>query len=166
PTNLYGEGDNFEGQNSHVMPALIRRFHDAKLAGDPQVVVWGSGTPRREFLHVDDMADATIHMMNVWGEPGADGEIVGGPDAVNEIVNIGYGDDISIGELATMVREVVGYPGELIFDRTKPDGTPRKLLDSSRLHFTGWAPSVGIREGIERTYAWFLAHQADARLGT
>ena len=165
PTNLYGEGDNFEGQNSHVMPALIRRFHDAKLAGDPQVVVWGSGTPRREFLHVDDMADATVHLMNVWGEPGEDGTIVGGPNAVNEIVNIGYGDDISIGELAAMVREVVGYEGELVFDRTKPDGTPRKLLDSSRLHATGWAPSVGIRDGIARTYEWFLTHHAEARLG-
>ena len=164
PTNLYGEGDNFEGQNSHVMPALIRRFHDAKLAGIPQVVVWGSGTPRREFLHVDDMADATIHMMNEWGEPGADGAIVGGPNAINEIVNIGYGVDISIGELAAMVREVVGYSGELVLDRTKPDGTPRKLLDSARLHATGWEPKVAIREGIERTYAWFLEHHSAARL--
>lgn len=164
PTNLYGEGDNFEGQNSHVMPALIRRFHDAKLAGDPQVVVWGTGTPRREFLHVDDMADATVHVMNTWGEAGPDGSIVGGPDAINKIINIGYGDDISIGELAAMVRDVVGYPGELVFDRSKPDGTPRKLLDSSRLAATGWRPKVKIRAGLESTYAWFLEHHADARL--
>ncbi|CAN5416897.1 GDP-L-fucose synthase [soil metagenome] len=164
PTNLYGEGDNFDRTQSHVMPALIRRFHDAKVAGNTEVVVWGSGTPRREFLHVDDMADASIHVMQVWGEPGADGAIVGGENAVNEIVNIGYGEDIAIGELAALVREVVGFEGELVFDRTKPDGMPRKLLDSGRLHSTGWKPSVAIREGVERTYAWFVEHHAEARL--
>jgi GDP-L-fucose synthase len=165
PTNLYGEGDNFERQGSHVLPALIRRFHDAKLAGDKEVVVWGTGTPRREFLHVDDMADASIHLMRVWAEPGADGSIVGGPNAINEIVNIGYGDDIAIGELAKMVKEIVGFEGALTFDTSKPDGTPRKLLDSSRLRSTGWKPSISIRDGIARTYGWFLANHAEARLG-
>jgi GDP-L-fucose synthase len=164
PTNLYGEGDNFDRTQSHVMPALIRRFHDAKMADNTEVVVWGSGTPRREFLHVDDMADASIHVMQVWGEPGADGAIAGGDDAVNEIVNIGYGEDIAIGDLAALVREVVGFEGELVFDHTKPDGMPRKLLDSGRLHATGWKPRIAIREGIARTYAWFLEHRAEARL--
>lgn len=165
PTNLYGEGDNFDRTHGHVVPALIRRFHDAKMAGDTEVVVWGSGMPRREFLHADDMADASIHVMQVWGEPGVDGGIVGGVDAVNEIVNIGYGEDIAIGELAALVREVVGFEGALAFDHTKPDGISRKLLDSGRLRATGWKPRVAIRDGIERTYAWFLEHQAEARLG-
>ena len=165
PTNLYGEGDNFDRAGSHVLPALIRRFHDAKLAGDAEVVVWGSGTPRREFLHVDDMADASIHLMRVWAEAGAYGVVVGGPNAINEIVNVGYGDDIAIGELATLVREIVGFPGSLTFDTSKPDGTPRKLLDSSRLRATGWRPSMSIRDGIAKTYAWFLAHHSEARLG-
>ena len=165
PTNLYGEGDNFDRTHGHVVPALIRRFHDAKMAGDTEVVVWGSGMPRREFLHADDMADASIHVLQVWGEPGVDGGIVGGVDAVNEIVNIGYGEDIAIGELAALVREVVGFEGALAFDHTKPDGISRKLLDSGRLRATGWKPRVAIRDGIERTYAWFLEHQAEARLG-
>ena len=165
PTNLYGAGDNFDRVGSHVLPALMRRIHDAKVAGEPEVVVWGSGTPRREFLHVDDMADASIHLMQVWAERGADGSIVGGANAVNEIVNVGYGDDIAIGELATMVRDVVGFPGTLTFDGSQPDGTPRKLLDSSRLRATGWRPSIAIRDGIERTYRWFLDHHAEARLG-
>jgi GDP-L-fucose synthase len=165
PTNLYGDGDNFEKAGSHVLPALIRRFHDAKLAGDKEVVVWGTGTPRREFLHVDDMADASVHLMRVWAEPGADGEIVGGADAINEIVNVGYGDDIPIGELAAMVKEIVGFEGALTFDTSKPDGTPRKLLDSSRLRATGWTPSIPIRDGIARTYEWFLANHSEARLG-
>ena len=165
PTNLYGTGDNFDRANSHVLPALIRRFHDAKLSGAPEVIVWGTGTPRREFLHVDDMADASIHLMQVWAEPGPDGAIVGGPNAVNEIVNVGYGDDVSIRELAELVREVVGYDGELRFDATKPDGTPRKLLDSTRLRATGWRPRVNLRDGVTSTYAWFLEHLEDARLG-
>ncbi|MDB4891915.1 MAG: NAD-dependent epimerase/dehydratase [Gemmatimonadetes bacterium] len=165
PTNLYGEGDNFERTGSHVLPALMRRFHDAKLAGDREVVVWGTGTPRREFLHVDDMADASIHLMRVWAEPSPDGSIVGGPNAINEIVNVGYGDDIPIGELAKMVKETVGYQGTLAFDTTKPDGTPRKLLDSTRLHSTGWSPKVSLREGLARTYAWFLENHDEARLG-
>jgi GDP-L-fucose synthase len=166
PTNLYGEGDNFDRNGSHVLPALIRRFHEAKLAGEPEVVVWGSGTPQREFLHVDDMADASVHLMQVWAEAGRDGGIVGGPNAVNEIVNVGYGSDVSIRELAELVREIVKYEGSLIFDSSKPDGTPRKLLDSSRLQATGWSPRVGLREGISSTYQWFLEHHEEARLGT
>jgi GDP-L-fucose synthase len=164
PTNLYGEGDNFDLAGGHVLPALIRRFHEAKLAKTKEVVVWGSGTPRREFLHVDDMADASVHLMQVWAEPGANGTSVGGPDAVNQIVNIGYGDDIMISELAALVREIVGFAGALQFDTSKPDGTPRKLLDSSRLQASGWRPTISLREGIERTYAWFLKHQNEARL--
>lgn len=165
PTNLYGEGDNFDRTGSHVLPALIRRFHEAKLASDKEVVVWGTGTPRREFLHVDDMAQASIHLMQVWGESSPDGSVVGGVNAVNDIVNVGYGDDIAIGELAGLVREIVGYEGGLRFDLTKPDGTPRKLLDSTRLHSTGWRPSISIRDGIARTYAWFQEHHPEARLG-
>lgn len=165
PTNLYGEGDNFDRERSHVLPALIRRIHDAKTAGDDEVIIWGTGTPRREFLHVDDMADASIHLMRVWAEPAADGSIVGGPNAVNEIVNIGYGNDVAISELAGLVREVIGYRGALRFDTSMPDGTPRKLLDSSRLRATGWQPGISLRDGIARTYRWFLAHQAEARLG-
>jgi GDP-L-fucose synthase len=165
PTNLYGEGDNFDRSGSHVLPALIRRFHEAKEAGDAEVVVWGTGTPRREFLHVDDMADASVHLMQVWAEPGLNGTVVGGENAVNAIVNVGYGDDVSIRELAELVREIVGYKGTLGFDTSKPDGTPRKLLDSSRLHSTGWRPSVSLRDGIARTYEWFLEHHDEARLG-
>jgi GDP-L-fucose synthase len=165
PTNLYGPGDNFDINGGHVLPALIRRFHEAKEEGVPEIVVWGTGTPRREFLHVDDMADACIHLMRVWAEPGADGRIVGGSDAINEIVNIGYGDDVAIGELAHLVREIVGYEGEIVFDHSKPDGTPRKLLESSRLRDTGWSPRVSLRSGIAETYQWFLEHHAEARLG-
>jgi GDP-L-fucose synthase len=166
PTNLYGPGDNFDLQGSHVLPALIRRFHDARLRDDREVVVWGSGSPRREFLHVDDMADASIHLMQVWAEPGPSGNLVGGPDAVNEIVNVGFGDDVSIRELAELVRRVVGYEGALTFDTSKPDGTPRKLLDSTRLRATGWVPRIGLEDGVESTYKWFLEHRDEARLGT
>jgi GDP-L-fucose synthase len=165
PTNLYGDRDNFDVKDSHVLPALIRKIHGAKIADASEVVLWGSGTPRREFLHVDDMADASIHVMRVWAEPGSDGSIVGGADAVNEIVNIGYGSDVSISELALLVRDVVGYTGTLRFDTSMPDGTPRKLLDSSRLRATGWRPSIELREGVARTFRWFLEHQSDARLG-
>jgi Nucleoside-diphosphate-sugar epimerases len=165
PTNLYGEGDNFDRSGSHVLPALIRRFHEAKENEAAEVVVWGTGMPRREFLHVDDMASATVHLMEVWGEQDATGSIVGGANAINEIVNVGYGDDVSIGELAALVKEVVGFQGALTFDTSKPDGTPRKLLDSSRLLATGWRPSIALREGIERTYAWFQENHASARLG-
>ena len=142
PTNLYGPGDNFALENSHVLPALIRRFHEAKLAHAPEVVVWGTGTPRREFLHVDDLAAAAVHLM-----AGYEGE---------DIVNVGTGEDVSIAELATLVREVVGFEGELRFDPSKPDGTPRKLLDVSRLHALGFRHRIGLREGLTSTYRWFL----------
>lgn len=150
PTNLYGPGDNFDLQNSHVLPALIRRFHDAKVKGAESVTVWGSGTPRREFLHVDDMADAVVYLMR-----GYDAE---------EIVNVGCGEDITIKELAELVMSVTGYGGRLIFDSTKPDGTPRKLLDVSRLGGLGWRPKIPLRSGIEHTYRWFREHSAEARL--
>ena len=149
PTNLYGPGDNFDLQNSHVLPALIRKFHEARLAGDKAVVMWGTGTPRREFLHVDDLADAVVHLANTY-----EGE---------EIVNIGVGEDISIRELAELVREITGYSGEIVNDTSKPDGTPRKLLDVSRLHALGWKASIGLREGVAETYQWFLQHGGDVR---
>ncbi len=150
PTNLYGPGDNFDLQNSHVLPALIRRFHEAKLRGDAALAVWGTGTPRREFLHVDDLADAVVYLLKTYdGEP---------------IVNIGWGEDVSIKELAEMVADVSGFKGRLEFDPTKPDGTPRKLLDTSRLTSLGWQPKITLRSGIEQTYAWFKEHIADARL--
>jgi GDP-L-fucose synthase len=142
PTNLYGPGDNFNLENSHVMPALIRKFHDAKVNNLPEVEVWGTGTPKREFLHVDDMADATVYLMNEY-----DGDV---------FVNVGVGDDVSIKELAETVRHVVGYEGELRFDATKPDGTPRKLLDVSRLHEVGWKANIQLDDGIRSTYQWFL----------
>lgn len=142
PTNLYGPGDNFDLQNSHVLPALIRKFHEAKERGEESVEVWGTGNPRREFLHVDDLADACIHLMQTYsgGEP----------------VNVGVGADVSIGELAELVREAVGYSGEIVYDTSKPDGTPRKLLDVSRLESLGWRANIPLREGIEQTYQWFL----------
>ncbi len=150
PTNLYGPGDNFDQQNSHVLPALIRRFHEAKLRGDAHVTVWGTGSPRREFLHVDDMADAVLYLLERYdAEP---------------IVNIGWGQDVTIRELAELVMSAVGYRGELRFDPTKPDGTPRKLLDTQRLTGLGWQPRISLKEGIAQTYQWFAAHSADARL--
>ncbi len=149
PTNLYGPGDNFHPEHSHVVPALLRRFHEAKLAGSPEVVVWGTGTPRREFLYVDDLAEAVCHLMDRYS-----GE---------EIVNVGTGEDVTIAEVAAVIREVVGYRGRLSFDATKPDGTPRKVLDVARLHALGFRATTSLREGLERTYAWFLAHARDAR---
>jgi GDP-L-fucose synthase len=150
PTNLYGPGDNFDLQNSHVLPALIRRFHEAKLRGDGALSVWGTGTPRREFLHVDDLADAVVYLLETY-----DGE---------GIVNIGWGEDVTIRELAGMVAEVSGFRGELVFDSSKPDGTPRKLLDTSRLTSLGWKPKIALRQGLEETYEWFKSHVAEARL--
>jgi GDP-L-fucose synthase len=149
PTNLYGPGDNFDPQQSHVLPALIRRFHEAKLRGDPAVVVWGSGTPRREFLHVDDLADACLFLMQHY--------------ASAELINIGWGEDVSIRELAQLVAEVVGYAGELRFDPSKPDGTPRKLLDVGKLKTVGWSPRIELRAGLAATYDWFRNHQGDFR---
>ena len=150
PTNLYGPGDNFDLLNSHVLPALIRRFHEAKVRGDESVTVWGSGTPRREFLHVDDLADAVLYLLQRYdAEP---------------IINVGWGQDVTIRELAERVLSAVGYSGRLIFDSTKLDGTPRKLLDVSRLHGLGWQPRISLEKGIEKTYDWFKEHFADARL--
>jgi GDP-L-fucose synthase len=150
PTNLYGPGDNFDALNSHVLPGLIRRIHAAKLQGDANVTVWGTGTPRREFLHVDDLADAVLYLLHRYdGEP---------------IVNIGWGEDVTIRELAELIVSAVDYRGELIFDTAKPDGTPRKLLDVGRLSELGWRPRISLKEGIERTYAWFTEHLEDARL--
>jgi GDP-L-fucose synthase len=150
PTNLYGPGDNFDLQKSHVLPALIRRFHEAKVRGDETVTVWGTGTPRREFLHVDDLADAVLYLLQSYdAEP---------------IVNIGWGKDVTIRELAEIVMSVIGYSGRVIFDSSKPDGTPRKLLDVSRLTELGWQAKIPLKIGIQRTYAWFKEHSADARL--
>jgi GDP-L-fucose synthase len=146
PTNLYGPGDNFDLESSHVLPALLRKFHDARISGAPEVVVWGTGTPRREFLHVDDLAAAAVHLMSVYDEPG--------------IVNVGAGVDLSIRELAEMIGSVTGYPGRIVFDASKPDGMPRKLLDIARVRALGWQPRISLREGIERTYAWYLAQPA------
>jgi len=150
PTNLYGPGDNFDLQNSHVLPALIRKIHEAKGRGDKSVDIWGTGTPRREFLHVDDLADAVVYLLqNYDGEP---------------IVNIGWGEDVTIRELAEMVMSAIGYTGELAFDPTKPDGTPRKLLDVSRLRGLGWRPRIPLKDGIGATYTWFKEHAVEARL--
>jgi GDP-L-fucose synthase len=141
PTNLYGPGDNFDLETSHVLPALIRKFHEAKCSGAASVVVWGTGTPRREFLYVDDLADALCFLMDRWDS--------------EEIINVGVGEDVSIRQLAELVREVVGYSGGIIFDSSKPDGTPRKLLDVSRLLRLGWRAKTPLRQGIENAYRSF-----------
>ncbi|MDX3062051.1 GDP-L-fucose synthase [Streptomyces clavifer] len=146
PTNLYGPGDNFDLESSHVLPALIRRFHEAKRDGAPEVTLWGSGSPRREFLHVDDLATACARLLEAY-----DGD---------EPVNIGCGDDLTIRELADTVREVTGYQGRIAWDTSKPDGTPRKLLDVSRLSSLGFKPQIPLRDGIARTYAWWLGRSA------
>ena len=148
PTNLYGPGDNFDLHTSHVLPALLRKFHTAKAAGDREVTVWGSGTPRREFLYVDDLADALCFLMERYESP--------------EIINVGCGEDITIAELAALVGEIVGYRGQIVFDRSKPDGTPRKLLDVSKTAALGWQPHTKLADGIAATYAWFLAQDAGA----
>lgn len=147
PTNLYGINDNFNLETSHVIPALVRRFHEAKLNGDAEVVIWGSGEPRREFLYVDDLADALVHLMNNYS-----GE---------SHVNIGVGEDLKISELAEIVKEVVGYGGEIVKDSSKPDGTPRKLLDVSLLESTGWKHKTGLAEGISKVYTWYLEQPED-----
>jgi GDP-L-fucose synthase len=146
PTNLYGPGDNFDLQSSHVLPALLRKFHEAREAGASSVVVWGSGAARREFLHVDDMAEACLFLMERYDS--------------SEIVNVGCGEDVSIGELAGLIREVVGYDGEIVYDRSKPDGTPRKLLDVSRLRELGWSPRITLADGVRDTYEWYLRMKA------
>lgn len=149
PTNLYGPGDNFNLENSHVLPALIRKFHEAKLHGDTEVVVWGTGTPRREFLHADDFAAACLFLMENYDS--------------DELINVGWGEDVSIRELAELVREVVGFEGTIHLDTSKPDGTPRKLLDVTKLNGLGWRPSIPLRQGIASSYRWFLESQESYR---
>lgn len=139
PTNLYGPNDNYDLKNSHVLPALIRKFHEAKIGGKPSVEIWGTGSPRREFMHVDDLADACIYLMEHYNEEGP--------------INIGVGEDITIKELALIIKDIVGFTGELVFDPSKPDGTPRKLMDISRLKAMGWEARIGLRQGIEQVYA-------------
>ena len=151
PTNLYGPGDNYHPENSHVIPALIRRFHEAKLAGAERVLVWGSGTPRREFLYVDDMAKASVFVMGL--DPTTYRSAV---DPMRGHLNVGCGADLTIAQLAGLIAEVVGFEGEIAFDESKPDGSPRKWMDSSRLNKLGWAPSVGLREGLVLAYQEFL----------
>jgi GDP-L-fucose synthase len=150
PTNLYGPGDNFDLETSHVLPALIRKFHEGKARGDSQVIVWGTGKARREFLYVDDMADACVFLMERHDRP-------------MEIVNIGCGEDISIGELAAMIKEAVGFAGSIVYDTTKPDGAPQKLLDVSCLAKLGWKATVPIRHGAMQSYRWYL-RSIEARL--
>ena len=151
PTNLYGPGDNFHPQNSHVLPALMRRFHEAAQAGDEEVVVWGSGKPMREFLHVDDMAAASVFVMDLPYET-----YTANTRPMLSHINVGTGSDVSIRELAEMLAKVTGFKGMIRFDPTKPDGTPRKLLDVSRLARMGWRSSISLHEGLETTYEWFL----------
>lgn len=150
PTNLYGPGDNFDLNASHVLPALLRKFHEAKQSGAEEVVIWGSGTPRREFLHVDDLASACLHLMQHYDSA--------------EIINVGTGEDVTIHELAEVVKRTLGFEGRIGYDTTKPDGTPRKLLDVGRLHAQGWHHTIDLTEGIRTTYQWFLDNQAALRV--
>jgi GDP-L-fucose synthase len=167
PTNLYGPGDNYHPENSHVIPALIRRFHEAKMNAAPEVVIWGSGKPMREFLYVDDMAEASVYVMNL--EPDV---YAAHTDPMHSHINVGTGQDVTIAELAQLVGEVVGYRGRIEFDTTKPDGTPRKLLDVSKLRSLGWQARTPLSEGLQRAYQSFLEvhdddedhHQASSAL--
>lgn len=158
PTNLYGENDNFHPENSHVIPALMRRFHEAKLVNAPEVVVWGSGTPMREFLHVDDMAAASVHVMELDSSA-----YQAHTQAMLSHINVGTGVDCTIREMAETMAQVVGFSGAVVFDATKPDGTPRKLMDVSRLEKLGWRYHIKLRQGLQMTYQWFLEHQDDFR---
>lgn len=141
PTNLYGEGDNFDLENSHVLPAMIRKFDDAKKNNLKEVILWGTGTPKREFLYVDDLAEACLFLMNNYNS--------------SEIINIGTGEDLSILELANLIKDVVGYKGNIVWDSSKPDGTPRKLLDVSKIHSLSWKHSISLKDGIKKTYSWY-----------
>jgi GDP-L-fucose synthase len=141
PTNLYGPGDNFDLETSHVLPALMRKFHEARARGDADVTIWGSGTPRREFLHVDDCADACIYLMNTYED--------------RDIINVGVGEDITIHDLALLIKSVVGFEGGVVYDDSRPDGTPRKLVDISKIRQLGWEPAIGLEEGIRSTYEWY-----------
>jgi GDP-L-fucose synthase len=158
PTNLYGPNDNFHPQNSHVIPALIRRFHEAKLAQAPEVVVWGSGKPKREFLHVDDMAAASIYVMQL--EPSS---YAANTQEMRSHINVGTGVDCTIHELVETLTKVIGFKGNVLFDHTKPDGAPRKLMDVSRLKNLGWEYSISLEQGLKNTYQWFLQQQSDFR---
>lgn len=160
PTNLYGPGDNFHPINSHVMPAMIHRFHEAVRGGLDEVAVWGTGTPRREFLHVDDMAEASLFVMNL-----DQATYEANTQPMLSHINVGSGTDVSIRELAEMVAEVTGFRGRLVQDTSKPDGTPRKLMDVSRLSAMGWRAKIGLRDGIEATYRWYLENHAQTRIG-
>lgn len=158
PTNLYGSGDNFHPENSHVLPALIRRFHEAVLSGQDTVTIWGTGTPRREFLHVDDMAEASLFVLDLDQDT-----YLANTRPMLSHINVGCGTDVSIAELATIIAEVVGYSGKIAFDTSKPDGTARKLMDVSRLSAMGWSARTGLRDGIAETYAWFKDNQPSLR---
>jgi len=146
PTNLYGPGDNFDLNSSHVVPALLRKAHEAKVSGAGQLHVWGTGRPRREFLHVEDCADALLLLLQTYSDPLP--------------INVGFGEDVALADLARIVASIVGFEGEIVFDPGKPDGTPRKLLDSSKLRALGWRPRIGLREGLAQTYAWYAARMA------
>ena len=147
PTNLYGPEDNFDLQSSHVLPAMMRRFHEAKISGLPSVTLWGTGMPRREFLHVDDLANAACFLMETYDEP--------------DLVNVGVGEDLTIADLAALVARIVGYSGRIVFDSSRPDGTPRKLLDVSRIHALGWHAQIPLEQGVASTYQWYVAHAAE-----
>src|SRR5215468_8412719 len=149
PTNLYGPGDNFHSETSHVPAALLRRFHEAKLAGASEVVVWGSGAPRREFLYVDDLADASVHLLRHYSD--------------DSHINVGAGDDVTIADFAEQVRRCVGFEGRIVYDRSRADGMPRKLLDSARIHALGWSPGTSLEQGLRLYYAWFLENQGRLR---
>lgn len=155
PTNLYGPGDNFHPENSHVMPALIRRFHEAVRDGARQVVIWGTGTPKREFLHVDDMAEASLFVLDLPAE-----QYQANTEPMLSHINVGYGEDVTIRELAELVAQVTGFRGKIAFDASKPDGTMRKLMDSGRLTAMGWKPRVALADGVKETYQWFLDNRA------
>lgn len=160
PTNLYGQNDNFHPENSHVIPAMMRRFHEAKLRGDSKVVVWGTGEPKREFLHVDDMAEASVHVLLLDEETYRENT-----EPMLSHINIGTGVDCTIRELAETMQRVVGFSGELVFDTTKPDGTPRKLMNVSRLRELGWKHSLDLETGLRKTYQWFLTNVEGLRQG-
>ena len=159
PTNLYGPGDNFHPENSHVLPALMQRFHKAKINGDREVVVWGSGEPKREFLHVDDMASASIFVMGL-----SDDAYHSGTTSMQSHINVGSGHDISIGELASMIARIVGYDGQVVFDTSKPDGSPRKLMNVDLLKSLGWSQQINLMQGLEQTYGWFVDNQKNLRV--
>jgi GDP-L-fucose synthase len=158
PTNLYGPNDNFHPENSHVIPALMRRFHEAVAGGQEKVVIWGSGTPRREFLHVDDMAAASVHVMELAAETYG-----GVTEPMLSHINVGAGVDCTIRELAELIASITGFKGQIVFDATKPDGTARKLMDVTKLERLGWKASIGLREGLADTYRWFLSQHGEIR---